>query len=143
MREAALTSGRMERAKCRRVRLIDSLEAARALFAPALVHARDERLYVAHLDETRQLLGLRIRFAPDHGAVEFPVRGIIADAIALGSASVILAHNHPSGDPTPSATDIDSTRSLVRAARPIGLAVRDHLVFGGGAFVSFRERGLL
>lgn len=133
----------MERAQGRRVRIIDSLEAARALFAPALAHARDERLYVAHLDELQQLIGIRIRFAADHGAVEFPVRSIIADAIALGSTGIIVAHNHPSGDPTPSATDIDSTRSLVQVARPIGLTVRDHLVFGGGRMVSFRERGLL
>jgi DNA repair protein RadC len=133
----------MERAQRRRVRIIDSLEAAQALFAPALTYARDERLYVAHLDDGRQLIGLRVRFAPDHRSVEFPVRSIIADAIALGSTGVIVAHNHPSGDPTPSATDIDSTRSLVQVARPIGLTVRDHLVFGGGRMVSFRERGLL
>jgi DNA repair protein RadC len=133
----------MERAQSRRVRIIDSLEAAHALFAPALARARDERLYVAHLDEARQLIGLRVRFSADATNVELPVRGIIADAVALGSTGVVLAHNHPSGDPTPSATDIDSTRSLVRVARPIGLIVRDHLVFGGDGFVSFRERGLL
>jgi DNA repair protein RadC len=133
----------MKRAQGRRVRIIDSLEAALALFAPALARARDERLYVAHLGEARDLIGIRIRFATEGSAVDFPVRGIIADAIALGSAEIVLAHNHPSGDPTPSVTDIESTRSLIRVARPIGLIVRDHLIFGGGTCVSFREQGLL
>ena len=133
----------MERGRGRRIRIIDSLEAARALFAPALARARDERLYVAHLDEARCLIGLRIRFAPDAGAVEFPLRGIIADAIALGSVEIVVAHNHPSGDPAPSRTDIESTRSLVQVARPMGLTVRDHLIFGGGNMVSFRAQGLL
>ena len=133
----------MERAQGRRVRVIDTVEAAVALLASAFARARDERLYVAHLGEGRQLIGIRIRFAPEDQPLDFPIRGIIADAVALGSAEVVLAHNHPSGDPTPSATDIESTRSLVQVARPIGLTVRDHLVFGGGAYVSFRERGLL
>jgi len=133
----------MERATRRRVRIVDSLEAARGLFAPALTRARDERLYVAHLDAGRRLIGVRLRFAAEGEPIDFPVRRIIADAVALDSNEVILAHNHPSGDPTPSITDIETTRSLLRAARPIGLMVRDHLVFGGGHMVSFRERGLL
>jgi DNA repair protein RadC len=113
------------------------------LFAPARARARHDGLFVAHLGEAGALSGIRIRFAPDGSAVDFPVRGIIADAIALGSAEIVLAHNHPSGDPTPSITDIESTRSLIRVARPIGLIVRDHLIFGGGTCVSFREQGLL
>lgn len=127
-----------------RKRIIDSLEAANALFAPAFVGARDERLYIAHLDAERRLIGVRIRFAPEGRPVDFPLRAIIGDAVALGSTDLILAHNHPSGDPVPSATDIEVTRSLVQIARPIGLNVRDDLVFGGGGrFVSFRQRGLL
>jgi DNA repair protein RadC len=137
------TAVRMERAQSRRVRIIDSLEAAQALFAPALTRARDERLYVAHLDIAHRLIGVRIRFAAEREPVDFPVRGIIADAIALGGAEIVLAHNHPSGDPAPSATDIESTRSLLYAARPIGLTVRDHLIFGGGRVCSFRALGLL
>jgi DNA repair protein RadC len=133
----------MERGRRRRLRIIDRLEAARALFAPALARARDERLYVAHLDAGRRLIGIRIRFAPEARPVQFPVRGIIADAIALGSSEIILAHNHPSGDPEPSATDIESTRTLLQIARPMGLTVRDHLIFGAGGVVSFREQGLL
>jgi len=55
----------------------------------------------------------------------------------------LLIHNHPSGDPTPSAADIEGTRSLVQVAKPIGVSVRDHLVFGRDSVASFRARGLL
>lgn len=133
----------MERARGCRVRIIDNLEAARALFAPALASARDERLYIAHLDEAQRLIGLRIRFSAHKADVELPVRCIIADAVSLGSTCLILAHNHPSGDPQPSATDIDATRRLVQVTRPVGIAIRDHLVFGGDLVVSFRQCGLL
>lgn len=123
--------------------VINSLEAAAALFAPRFERAREERLYIAHLDQEQRLLGLQIRYADGGRPVPLSVRAIIADAMALRSEALILAHNHPSGDPTPSPTDIEATRRLVQAARPIGLAVRDHLVFGGGAYASFRARGLL
>lgn len=126
-----------------RQRIIDSVEAARGLFAPVFDHAPDERLYIAYLDAARKLVGLRIRYAVCDGQVEFPMRDIVADAVTLDATDLILAHNHPSGDPTPSTTDIATTRCLAQVTRPIGITLRDHLVFGGGRFVSFRQRGLL
>lgn len=127
----------------RDARIVDSLDAARVLLAPLFYGARAERLIVAHLDRAGRLLGVRIRYAPPGTPVDVPVRAIVADALQLGTAALILAHNHPSGDPTPSGADIDAMRSLMQAARPLGFAVRDHLVFGGDGFVSFRQRGLL
>lgn len=126
-----------------RQRIIDSVEAARDLFAPVFDQAPDERLYIAYLGAARKLLGLRIRYAACDGQVEFPMRNIIADAMALNATDLILAHNHPSGDPTPSTTDIATTRRLAQVARPIGVTLKDHLVFGGGQFISFRQNGLL
>lgn len=125
-----------------RTRTIDSPEAARALFA-GLADARDERLCVAHLDAQSRLIGLRFRFGKTGSTVPFSIRAIVADALALHSSSLIVAHNHPSGDPDPTAMDIDMTRSLLQATRPLGLTLRDHLIFGGGRIASFRDRGLL
>jgi DNA repair protein RadC len=133
----------MQEAGGRGARIIDSLEAASDMLAPLFAGARAERLVVAHLDLNSRVTGVRISYAPMDEPIGVPVRAIIADALGLGSASLILAHNHPSGDATPSSADIEATRSLVQAARPLGLVVRDHLVFGGGSFVSFRQRGLL
>jgi DNA repair protein RadC len=72
------------------------------------------------------------------------VRKIIADAARFGSAGVLLAHNHPSGDPTPSAADCCATRTLARAAEAIDLTVVDHLIFAQRRQCqSLRRMGLL
>ena len=72
------------------------------------------------------------------------MRSIIADAARLGSAGVVLAHNHPSGDATPSASDCRATRKLAVAGEAMDLAVVDHLVFAAdGECRSFRRMGLL
>jgi DNA repair protein RadC len=123
--------------------VVDSPHAARELFFPKFENARTERLYVAHLAADGLLIGFRVRDAALDKQIDFPMRSIIADALSLGSAALILAHNHPSGDPTPSHADIQATRGLILASRSLGFTVRDHLVFAGETFVSFRERGLL
>jgi DNA repair protein RadC len=70
-------------------------------------------------------------------------REIFKSAIRRSAHAVILAHNHPSGDPTPSREDREVTNRLVQAGKVIGIEVLDHLVIGQGRFTSFRERGLL
>ena len=70
-------------------------------------------------------------------------REIFRCAIADGAAAVILAHNHPSGDPTPSSEDIATTRQAVSAGKIIGIDVLDHIVLGRPGFVSLRESGLV
>jgi DNA repair protein RadC len=70
---------------------------------------------------------------------------VLGPAIREGAAHLILAHNHPSGDPTPSKEDVHLTRQLAEGARLLGLRVHDHIVIGSGAtaYVSFATRGLL
>ena len=127
----------------RPARRIDSLEAASSLFVDLLGDAQEERLQVAHLAADKSLLGLQMRFGSAGPVIDFPLRTIIAEALRLHSAALICAHNHPSGDPTPSAMDIEMTRRLVQAARPLGITVQDHLIFGGGRFMSVRRLDLL
>ena len=57
--------------------------------------------------------------------------------------SIILVHNHPSGDPTPSKADIAVTRDIVNAAKPLGVTVHDHVIIGRGRYTSLRDLGLL
>ena len=103
-----------------------------------------EMLWVAHVDDHGRCIHLGRYADGDEGMVDLPVRKIIADAARLGSAGLLLAHNHPSGDPRPSTEDCRATRSLARAAEAIDLAVVDHLVFAGrGQCQSFRGMGLL
>ncbi len=70
-------------------------------------------------------------------------REIFSIPVRKSAASVIMFHNHPSGDPTPSQEDLEVTRRLVDAGNLLGIAVRDHIVLGDGCFFSFREKGLL
>jgi len=70
-------------------------------------------------------------------------REVFLPAISLVASSLILAHNHPSDDPTPSRDDIDLTRRLSEAGRLLGIEVLDHIVVTAGDFLSLKERGLL
>ena len=97
---------------------------------------------VAHLDNQSRCIHLA-SYDGEVDAVAIPVRAIIGDAIQLDSAGVILAHNHPSGDATPSRSDKVATRALAIAAEAIDLTLLDHLVFGGDDCTSFRRMGLL
>jgi len=77
----------------------------------------------------------------DHAPV-YP-REIVKRALELSASALILVHNHPSGDPTPSRADIDMTREIVEAARALRITVHDHLVIGRGGHASFKALGLL
>ncbi|MEM6309501.1 MAG: DNA repair protein RadC, partial [Pseudomonadota bacterium] len=70
-------------------------------------------------------------------------REIAKRALELNASAIILVHNHPSGDPTPSQTDIDMTRQIDAACQALNLTLHDHLVIGKSCEVSFRAEGLL
>ena len=70
-------------------------------------------------------------------------REVFQPAVAQSAASVVLAHNHPSGDVLPSQDDIELTRRLVQAGEIMGIDVLDHLIIGADDFLSLKERGLI
>ena len=70
-------------------------------------------------------------------------REVVKRALELSASALILVHNHPSGDPTPSKADIAVTRDIVNAAKPLGVTVHDHLIIGRGRHTSLRDLGLL
>ncbi|HET9811032.1 MAG TPA: JAB domain-containing protein [Sphingomicrobium sp.] len=123
---------------------LDDIAAARAFFAGCIADGDPAResLWVAHLDYEAHCLHLT-RHPGDEGGTDFPLRTIIADAAAHNSAGIVLAHNHPSGDPTPSDGDRSATRRLAAAAEALDCTLVDHLVFGGADCSSFRQLGLL
>ena len=123
---------------------LDGLAAARAFFGGCFAESDParERLWVAHVDDEARCIHL-MHHEGDESGIEFPLRAIVADAALHGSAGIVLAHNHPSGDPTPSNGDKKSTRRLACAAEALDCTVLDHLVFGGTGFTSFRQMGLL
>ena len=120
------------------------LQAARDFFAGCFAEsdASRETLWVAHIDGDSICLHVS-RHDGDAVEAAFPLRSIVRDAALLESAGIILAHNHPSGDTTPSASDCASTRRLTCVADALGCRVVDHLVFAGSNVSSFRQLGLL
>ena len=116
---------------------------AAELVRPMFVELRAEKLAVLHLDGERRLLGLAEGEMEAEAEINLPVRSIVADALKFGSAGLVLAHNHPSGDESPSAADVETTRRLAVVLAELGIALHDHLVFGGGRISSFRALGLL
>ena len=70
-------------------------------------------------------------------------RELFKSAIKASAAGIILVHNHPSGDPTPSDPDIEITSHLVEAGKLLGIEVLDHVIIGDSSFTSFKERGLV
>jgi len=123
---------------------LNGLAAARRFFADCMAETdpRTEHLWVAHVDDQARCIHLS-RHDGDDGSATLPLRTVIADAAVHGSAGVILAHNHPSGDATPSAADRQITRRLALAGEAIDLAVLDHLVIAGTDCRSMRAMGLL
>jgi len=123
---------------------LDGLEAARGFFAGCFADTDPlrESLWVAHVDNRARCLHLT-RYQGEEAGADFPLRSIIADAAAHCSAGIVLAHNHPSGDATPSAEDCRATRRLASAAEALDCAILDHLVFAGTECTSLRGMGLL
>ncbi len=115
--------------------------AAKAFFTGQFDPDR-ECLWIAHLDDSARCIHLS-RVDGDHCSAKLPIREILADAIQHSSSGIVLAHNHPSGDSTPSETDLRVTKRLSLAAEAIDLVILDHLVFGAGEVASFRRLGLL
>lgn len=102
-----------------------------------------EQFRVIYLDRRNRLL--RDDWLADGTVDHAPVypREVMRLALELAASSMILVHNHPSGDPTPSSADIAMTRQLVEAARTLGLQIHDHLVVGRDGVASFRQLGLM
>jgi DNA repair protein RadC len=114
------------------------------LLAPLLAGRAEERVAVLHLGRERQLLHLGQGEVGGTTQVGLPIRSIVEEAIRHASDGILVAHNHPSGDPTPSAADINSTRRLATVTTELGIVLHDHLIFGRAEEISsFRLLGLL
>ena len=71
------------------------------------------------------------------------VREVLRRALELGASNMIMLHNHPSGDPTPSRADIEITNRMIEAGQPLGVKVHDHLVIGKSGHVSLKSKGFI
>ena len=137
--EAAVRIGR-EPVKKRTV--ISSWSALLAYVKIALANESREQFRVLYLDKKNQLIADEVmnKGTVDHAPV-YP-REVVRRALEVGASSLILVHNHPSGDPTPSSADVEMTRQVVEAGRPLRITVHDHLVVGRDGVASLKALGL-
>lgn len=120
---------------------ITDLASAQGVFAGLATRCR-EFVGVAYLDPNRMILGLR------HGGggvsmASVSIRQIAREALGFRARGIVMAHNHPSGDATPSARDVAFTVALARTMRAIEVDVLDHIVLAGDRVESLRARGVL
>ncbi|HEY4344279.1 MAG TPA: DNA repair protein RadC [Parvibaculum sp.] len=118
--------------------IISSTDALLAYCKAHLSRLRVERFQLFFLDNRNALIAAEIqgRGTVDHVPV-YP-REIVKRALALNASSIILVHNHPSGDPTPSLADIQMTEKIVSIAAPLGIQILDHIIIGRTRHLSFK-----
>ena len=102
-----------------------------------------EQFRILFLDKKNRLIADEVQQqgTVDHTPVY--VREVVKRALELSSSAIILVHNHPSGDPTPSRADIDMTRQIVSAARGLGISIHDHIIVGRQGHISFKSLKLI
>ena len=118
--------------------LIDSVEAAAALLRPHLLDKPKEHVVALLLDNRHRLIRLAPIAIGSLSASLVQPRELFKEAIASAAAAIIVAHNHPSGDPEPSAHDLELTRRLTAAGELLGIEVLDHLIVAAQGVVSVR-----
>lgn len=109
----------------------------------AMAYRQNEQFRILYLNRKNILIAdeLQQEGTVDHTPV-YP-REVIKRALELGASALILVHNHPSGDPTPSRDDIDMTKEIIEAGKKLDVLVHDHIIVGKGKYASFKTLGLL
>lgn len=108
-----------------------------------MTHLKKEHFKIVMLDTKNQIIGIEdISIGSLNSSIVHP-REVYKEAIVRSSASIILVHNHPSGDPTPSKEDIAITRRLAEGGDILGIKVLDHIIIGNNRFLSLKEKDII
>ncbi len=102
-----------------------------------------EQFRILFLDKRNQIIADEVQQTGTVDHTPVYVREVVKRALELSSTAIVLVHNHPSGDPTPSRADIEMTKQIVTAAKPLGILVHDHIIVGKQGHASFRGLGLM
>jgi DNA repair protein RadC len=143
LKVAEAAGRRLARGALEKRKVLTSFSAVTEYCRTAMAYAEREQFRVLFLDKRNALIADEVQGVGtvDHTPV-YP-REVVRRALDLGASALILAHNHPSGDPTPSAADISMTKEIVTIAQPFGIAVHDHLIVGRNGQTSFRGLKLI
>lgn len=121
--------------------VLNSWSAVISYCRAAMAYQTREQFRIIFLDKRNRIVADEVQQegTVDHTPVY--VREVVRRALELAATGIILVHNHPSGDPTPSKADIDMTKMIVMSAKPLGILVHDHIIVGREGYVSFKELG--
>ncbi|HWO74732.1 MAG TPA: DNA repair protein RadC, partial [Bacillus sp. (in: firmicutes)] len=108
-----------------------------------LRHEQQEQFVVAFLDTKNKVIGRKVIFVGTLNSSVVHPREIYSEALKRSAASIIVSHQHPSGDPCPSREDIDVTKRLKEVGEVIGIILLDHIVVGDGRYISLKEKGYM
>lgn len=123
--------------------MLSSWDALGDYLQAAMGHEGVEEVRILFLNAKNVLIANEAMWRGSIDEASVHVREVISRAIALGAAAIILVHNHPSGDPTPSQADIRLTRDIIEAGRHMKVAVHDHVIVGAAGRTSLRGLGLI
>ena len=115
----------------------------RRLLGPEMAPLAQEQLRVLLLNTRNQVMGQRVIYQGNVNSSMIRPAEVFRPAVIEAVPSIIISHNHPSQDPTPSPEDAAITRELAQAGKLLGIELLDHVVIGGERFVSLKERGLM
>ena len=122
---------------------VSTPDAVRRLLGPEMAGLVQEQLRVLLLDKRNRVVGQRVVYQGSVDAVVVRPAELFRSAVIAGVPAVIAVHNHPSGDPSPSPSDVATTRTLAEAGRLLGIELLDHVVLARDGAVSLREQGVL
>jgi DNA repair protein RadC len=122
--------------------LVNSPSSAAAIFVPRMAYRQQEYLLVITCDTRHRVLEITEVYHGSLNSAAVRIAEVFKPAIQQNGAAIVIAHNHPSGDPDPSPEDVAITRAIVQSGKLLDIAVLDHLIIGNPNWVSLKERGL-
>ncbi len=134
---------RMAKAASARKIGFNCAEEIAAYYMEDMRHLEQEETVAVFLDSKMNLIGEKTVFRGSVGISLFEPREILIGALRAGAVNLVMLHNHPSGDPTPSSADISSTLRLKQACSLTGINLRDHIIIGDQRYISMKESGVL
>ena len=112
-------------------------------FMEEMRHEDREQVRVLYLNSRNRLISEKILALGGAGCTMVPVREILSEALRKDAVNMVLLHNHPSGDPSPSEEDLKATERLIQTSEMVGIPLLDHIIIGDLRYLSFRERGYI
>jgi len=143
LKTAHAASIRLLRSQVADQKMLGSWQALLDYLRADMAYLTHERVRILHLNSRNMLIRDEVMAEGSVDEAAVHVREVIRRALDLGTAALIIVHNHPSGDPQPSKADIALTRDIAEAGKRLGITVHDHIIIGGKGHSSMRAMGLI